>query len=65
MVRELLNNGANVNTADKEVVTPLYIASQKRHFELVRQLLKNGTNMNTADKERVTALYIIVGEGLF
>jgi len=45
MLRELLNNGANVNTADKDGSTPLHIADQEGHIELVRELLNHGDHV--------------------
>ena len=48
VVRELMNNGANVNAACKNVFTPLYIASPKVHMEVLRELLNYGANVNAA-----------------
>jgi serine/threonine-protein phosphatase 6 regulatory ankyrin repeat subunit B len=48
VVRELLNNGANVNTANKRGDTPTYIAGGNRRVEVVRQLLNHGANVNSA-----------------
>jgi ankyrin repeat protein len=58
VVRELLNHGANVNTADKDCVTPLSVASQNGHVEVVRELLNHGANVNTADNDGVTPLLV-------
>jgi len=49
VVREVLNNGANVNTANKCGDTPLYIAGGNRHVEVVRELLSYGASGNIAN----------------
>jgi len=58
LVRETLKLFANVNTSDKDGWTPLYIASEKGHIEVVSELLNHGANVNTAAKVGWTTLYI-------
>ena len=63
MVQELLNNGANVNTADTDSCNPLHIAGQEGHVEVVRELLKHGANVKPTNKGSFTCLYIAGGNG--
>ncbi len=63
MVRELLARGAAVNTADNDGATPLYIASQKGHLEVVRELLARGANPGLATNRGSTALSIATAKG--
>ena len=62
MVQELLNNGTKVNTANKDVFTPLYVARQKGHIKVVRELLNNGVTVNTANKRSCTVLTLCDGQ---
>jgi len=57
-VKTLLSSGANINIADNNGSTPLYIASKKGHINIVETLLSSGANINLADKEGKTALQI-------
>jgi len=49
VVRELLNNGANVNTANKRGDTPPYIAGGNGRVEVVQELLNHGPSGNHAN----------------
>uniref|UniRef100_A0A8C5IF51 Uncharacterized protein n=1 Tax=Junco hyemalis TaxID=40217 RepID=A0A8C5IF51_JUNHY len=42
VVRELVNYGANVNAQSQKGFTPLYMAAQENHLEVVKFLLENG-----------------------
>ncbi|MGL9762745.1 MAG: ankyrin repeat domain-containing protein [Wolbachia sp.] len=59
-VTELLTNiGADVNVATKaEGLTPLHIAAEKGHMEIVDALIKQKENVNAEDKEGVTPLHL-------
>ena len=41
-MRELLQRGAVVDAAENDGATPLFIASEKGHLEVVRELLARG-----------------------
>jgi len=45
----MLNCGANVHTADSQGKTPLILAAERRHVEIVRELLcaTNVTDLST------------------
>ncbi len=57
-VREVLNNGANINYQDKHSNTALMYAISKGHIEIVRLLLENGANVNYQTYNGYTALRI-------
>jgi ankyrin repeat protein len=57
VARELLNRGADVNTADKYGCTPLFMAVLNGDLEMLRELLNHGADMNIAEKEGFTPLY--------
>jgi ankyrin repeat protein len=63
VVRELLNHGANVNTANKDGFTSLHLTGLKGYVDVVIDLLKKGANVNTANKRGDTPLYITGGNG--
>jgi hypothetical protein len=44
VLRDLLNHGAIVNTADMDGVTPPYVVSQDENVEILRDLLNHGSN---------------------
>src|SRR3972149_6230643 len=57
LISLLIKNGANVNQADNDGTTPLYIASRYGHVEVISLLLNNGANVNQVDNVRRTPLY--------
>ena len=66
VARLLLDNGAEVDRAQKDGATPLHIACQNGHVEAVRLLLDNGAavdRVDRADKYGVTPLYIAKYQG--
>ena len=44
--QHLINTGVDVNIQDENDMTPLMIASQAGHTELVEQLIKSGADVN-------------------
>ena len=55
MVKELLGGGADVNQATTDDgSTPLYIASQNGHLEVVKELLGGGADVNQARTDDTT-----------
>ena len=54
--RWLLDNGANPDQINNEGKTPLYLATEKGHAEIVLALLTQGANPNLANKDGRTSL---------
>lgn len=46
----LLNYGAETNILTKQAVTPLHLASQEGHADMVNLLLEKGANIHVATK---------------
>lgn len=57
IVKILINNGANVNMADRDSVTPLILASNMGNLNIVRHLISKGSNINHTDRMGTTALH--------
>ena len=57
-VRELIDQGADVNKADTDGVTPLFIASLNGHDDVVKLILAASPEVNKADTDGVTPLYM-------
>lgn len=55
LVRELLVRGAQVEAADNRGRTPLMIAAERGHAEVIRLLLAHGANPARRDKQGKTA----------
>jgi ankyrin repeat protein/beta-lactamase regulating signal transducer with metallopeptidase domain len=49
-VKTLIARGANVNTVDKDDLTPLYWAALKGHRDVVEFLLRKGANVNCVEQ---------------
>lgn len=64
VVRLLLERGADVNTQNKDHVTPLHLASYRQKLESVRMLLNLGANVNAEDSHQRTPLHRVL-EGRF
>ena len=62
-VRLVLNEGAEVDRANQNGVTPLHIACQKGHVAVARLLLDEGAEVDRAAKDGVTPLFIACAEG--
>ena len=58
IIKLLIESGAEVNAADNNGLTPLYVATQKGHERVVEYLLTHGAEVNVADKNGVTPLYV-------
>ena len=56
IVRLLLANGADINKADYDGRTPLYLACRNDNLDIVRLLLANGADINKADYDGRTPL---------
>ena len=63
MVRLLVEAGADKNQAMKDGATPLRIASQKGHAEVVRLLIEAGADKNQAMTDGATPLFILCQNG--
>ena len=57
VVELLLAEGAEVDKAASNGMTPLYASSQRGHREVVRLLLTGGADVNRAMIDGVTSLY--------
>lgn len=65
VVKILLEQGANKETADLDEWIPLHSAAVSGHFEVVKILLQKGTNMEAPNEERSTPLNIAAHFGEF
>jgi serine/threonine-protein phosphatase 6 regulatory ankyrin repeat subunit B len=63
MVRVLLEHKADVDKAKGDGVTPLYIASENGHLDVVRVLLEHKADVNKARDDGGTPLYIASQNG--
>ncbi len=62
-VAALLAAGADVNQANEEGATPLFIASANGHAEVVTKLLAANASVDRAENNGVTPLYIACEQG--
>uniref|UniRef100_UPI001ED84CE7 poly [ADP-ribose] polymerase tankyrase-2-like isoform X2 n=1 Tax=Scatophagus argus TaxID=75038 RepID=UPI001ED84CE7 len=53
----LLRTGANVNDKTKDSLTPLHVASEKAHNDVIEVLVKHEAKVNTVDHLGQTALH--------
>ncbi|OPJ75748.1 ankyrin-2 isoform B [Patagioenas fasciata monilis] len=58
----LLNYGAETNILTKQGVTPLHLASQEGHTDMVTLLLEKGANIHVATKTGLTSLHLAAQE---
>ena len=61
--KEMINEGADPNSVNKEGCTPLYWVCKGGDHELAKQLLRQEADPNVADKSGLTPLYFISREG--
>ena len=64
-VRELVEQGANVSTCDKDGVTPLHYAAIKGHIEAANILIRNGADVDCRTKMGNTPLHCAARFGQF
>uniref|UniRef100_A0A4X2L0M6 Poly [ADP-ribose] polymerase n=1 Tax=Vombatus ursinus TaxID=29139 RepID=A0A4X2L0M6_VOMUR len=53
----LLRKGANVNEKNKDFMTPLHVAAERAHNDVIEALHKHGAKMNALDTLGQTALH--------
>ncbi|XP_076154616.1 poly [ADP-ribose] polymerase tankyrase-2-like isoform X2 [Alosa pseudoharengus] len=53
----LLRKGAGVNDKTKDLLTPLHLAAEKSHNDVIEVLVKHGAKVNTVDPLGQTALH--------
>uniref|UniRef100_A0AAR2JPI2 Poly [ADP-ribose] polymerase n=1 Tax=Pygocentrus nattereri TaxID=42514 RepID=A0AAR2JPI2_PYGNA len=53
----LLRKGANVNEKNKDFMTPLHVAAERAHNDILEVLQKHGAKMNAVDTLGQTALH--------
>ena len=55
-VKELLDNGKDVNIVDKNNNTPLHYACQSNNIKIIRLLILRGANINSLNNKKVSPL---------
>ncbi|XP_071323038.1 ankyrin-1 isoform X5 [Trachinotus anak] len=64
VVAELVNYGANVNAqSHQKGFSPLYMAAQENHLEVVKFLLENGANQSLPTEDGFTPLAVALQQG--
>ena len=58
LVKELIENGININEKDENMNTPLHIVSNNNNFKLVKLLIDNGADINDENQYDQTPLFI-------
>lgn len=53
----LLKSGSDVNTQNKDFLTPIHEASARDHSDLVKLLIESGSELDKKDNEGRTPLY--------
>jgi len=62
-MEKLLKQGANVNAADAQGMTPLLYAAANDHMRAVKFLLGKGADIKIQDSRGYTALMLVAGSG--
>lgn len=60
-VKELIEDGADVNLIAENEYSPLILACQKGNFEIIKLLIENGADINYQMGDNTYALYQLVG----
>ena len=60
VVQLLVNAGATIGTRDKKGKTPLHLATERKHVDIVKFLLDRKADPQTVDEENQTALHLAV-----
>lgn len=50
MLETLIRKGANLNDKNKSLLTPLHIAADKSHYDVMDALLRHGAKVNALDE---------------
>lgn len=57
VLETLIRKGANLNDKNKSLLTPLHIAADKSHYDVMDALLRHGAKVNALDELGQTALH--------
>ena len=52
--------GADPNLGTEKGFTPIYVAAEKNHNDIVKMLINNKANVNQANERGFTPLYVAV-----
>jgi ankyrin repeat protein len=63
VVKYLIKKGVDVNQADKNGITPLFLASANNFMKIIKILIKKKAVINKAMKKGITPLYLACQEG--
>ncbi|KAI0235048.1 Poly [ADP-ribose] polymerase tankyrase-2 [Lamellibrachia satsuma] len=63
VMETLIRKGANLNDKNKDLLTPLHVAADKSHFDVLDILLKHGAKVNVLDGAGQTALHRVCQQG--
>ena len=60
VIRLLIQRGADLNAQDKDLKSPLHLASSEWNAETVQLLIREGADVNVRDKSYKTPLHLIL-----